>query len=121
MRISDWSSDVCSSDLVVAVGDGVGGDDVAVGFRVRGFADNRDHGVEIGGVHALGRLAEGDVALARRLAEAGEQAVAVREIGVRVAGDRKSKSLNSSHYSAARITSSAFKYKHNTIIQHKQQ
>src|SRR3546814_10330104 len=72
--------------MVAAVGDGVGGDDVAVGFRVRGFADNRDHGDEIGGVHALGRLAEGDVALARRLAEAGAQAVAVREIGVRVAG-----------------------------------
>src|SRR3546814_18853353 len=38
MRISDWSSDVCSSDLLVAVGDGAFphiGDDFHVAVRVR--------------------------------------------------------------------------------------
>src|SRR3546814_15793438 len=42
MRISDWSSDVCSSDLTHPLGDGRRGDVARVLFR--GQADHRLHG-----------------------------------------------------------------------------
>src|SRR3546814_5493378 len=98
MRISDWSSDVCSSDLTLAELRAV-----AAGARAAGRGDARVVGqqdadvadeafLEIAGqLHELGRhrvaagLDQGDVALR------GD------DIGVDVIGDRKSTRLNSSH------------------------
>src|SRR3546814_16299363 len=62
MRISDWSSDVCSSDLVVERGDvDAGVADLAVDVRARrGVFAVQGDGVE-GGGQARGRLADGQV------------------------------------------------------------
>src|SRR3546814_4827638 len=62
MRISDWSSDVCSSDLVVERGDvDAGVADLAVDVRARrGVFAVQGDGVEDGG-KARGRLADGQV------------------------------------------------------------
>src|SRR3546814_17648989 len=46
MRISDWSSDVCSSDLRRAGGNGGGGGDCA--FRVGGRLAGRGGGAQMG-------------------------------------------------------------------------
>src|SRR3546814_11198073 len=70
MRISDWSSDVCSSDLLDEVGDGD-----AVDGRIAGHGDHRvTMAAEHDGVHILDRHVElvgDDVAEARRLEDAG--------------------------------------------------
>src|SRR3546814_6085606 len=97
MRISDWSSDVCSSDLAV---ERAGGGRIEGVDRQRRFARARDAGdagegaerelridiPEVVGARAL----DGEV-LARALAAAG------RERHLAAAGDRKSTRLNSSH------------------------
>src|SRR3546814_20321493 len=79
MRISDWSSDVCSSDLLDEVGDGD-----AVDGRIAGHGDHRvTMAAENEGVHILDRHVElvGDeVAEARRIEDAGHtDALVVRQ------------------------------------------
>src|SRR3546814_10495261 len=108
MRISDWSSDVCSSDLValtqrtVFVHEELGHDEQrdaldAIG-RVGGL---REHQVDdIVGQVMLARRDE-DLGAGDRMA-----AVAVRH-RAGTDQDRKSTRLNSSHYCASRMTSSA--------------
>src|SRR3546814_7329871 len=84
MRISDWSSDVCSSDLLV--------DDIA-SLRAAG----RDVLVVSSGAIALGRRILGIDAKALRL-EDSQAAAAAGQIRLSAAwGDRKSTRLNSSH------------------------
>src|SRR3546814_5933521 len=106
MRISDWSSDVCSSDLLQRIAEVVG---VEEGFRLpllglEGFGQalgvepRRQLGVD--GVLQNGRSADGgfdellvqgkDLAQRRIRARLGRQALDVLE-------DRKSTRLNSSH------------------------
>src|SRR3546814_4589577 len=117
MRISDWSSDVCSSDLGPEIAAEnvdvelealvgrlrrripVGDDDAAEGVG-RGQRHER-HGVE-GGAPQIG--IDADAAIA---------AAASRPVGRLVAdayavvADRKSTRLNSSHYCASSMPSSA--------------
>src|SRR3546814_4439520 len=97
MRISDWSSDVCSSDLVVAA------PQVFRQVAVEQAGDVDGHRVEVAGdegggleellaAQRLGRLAQG----------LGLDAGGARGLGQRLrirlqAGDRKSTRLNSSH------------------------
>src|SRR3546814_19879174 len=57
MRISDWSSDVCSSDLLRAAADGQGGGTVAVYFIESIFA----------AIIKFGRLLSGDIERFSRL------------------------------------------------------
>src|SRR3546814_721943 len=110
MRISDWSSDVCSSDLVAGGGDGAGGADVEAA-RGAGLAAAR-MGADLAAVLHVARLVEladevGDLeerALhRRRVAGIGaEVAVALlRRREQRLAAgeveDRKSTRLNSRH------------------------
>src|SRR3546814_14752793 len=60
MRISDWSSDVCSSDLIMInpslqrqfAGEILGGEG---GFHFSGVARNRRSGIDIGAVEATQR------------------------------------------------------------------
>src|SRR3546814_8678040 len=111
MRISDWSSDVCSSDLPAAIG--LFGDRALLALlEHRGTAievDQRGAGVEVGhdpgiGVaRRLARLAEfenlRDVAGDRqavRPRRAGEGR-AIAAVAAIADGDRKSTRLNSSH------------------------
>src|SRR3546814_16753382 len=56
MRISDWSSDVCSSDLVAGGGDGAGGADVEAA-RGAGLAAAR-MGADLAAVLHVARLVE---------------------------------------------------------------
>src|SRR3546814_7709519 len=109
MRISDWSSDVCSSDLGVAVGvvavaqrlvaDRLGAAD-ALGDVLPGHLE-----VDAAGVAALGAVHSEEVLHLGQHAVEGPRLVAARRLdGVavhRVAGpyhlDRKSTRLNSSH------------------------
>src|SRR3546814_3601317 len=108
MRISDWSSDVCSSDLPTRGHAGVGGvDDHRDAMRAEMFPDAVRH---LGGEPLLHLQAAGKaVQHARQLGYA-DHPVA-RKIGdmrladdrrqvmlaVRLEGDRKSTRLNSSH------------------------
>src|SRR3546814_7203597 len=107
MRISDWSSDVCSSDLVVERGDvDAGVADLAVDVRARrGVLAVQGDGVE-GGGQARGRLADRQVmeaavgALGRAFAgDHADRIFAGAAVGVDAAGvgDRKSTRLNASH------------------------
>src|SRR3546814_2584753 len=132
MRISDWSSDVCSSDLQVAVVElvlqraGAGGDD---GLQPR--QQRRDEvgeglagaGAGLGQQHALPveRIGNGDGEvllrrprreardLRRQYAALGQGGAAALRKGSPVPGlqDRKSTRLHSSHYCASRMPSSA--------------
>src|SRR3546814_1291314 len=108
MRISDWSSDVCSSDLH---------------FLIR-MADEGEQALRIDDF--LGDSFGFEMALSYCEIEAftehrlGQRAFNVDALGVGlhrvpVADDRKSTRLNSSHYCAARMPSSARKKKITTI------
>src|SRR3546814_10421243 len=106
LRISDWSSDVCSSDLsrrervpgaggVVVGGGGVQRDAGAGGDLIT----EHEAGQELGAVAARGLVAEGE-----QCWHHGDAGVplgqAVTVVGVErvdAAGDRKSTRLNSSH------------------------
>src|SRR3546814_4483319 len=97
MRISDWSSDVCSSDLwcAVAVLD-VGGVDYGMNEIAVGIGEDV-------ALASLGLLAR--VVAARSAAFRGFHALAVDHAGTRTclaacrfaSGDRKSTRLNSTH------------------------
>src|SRR3546814_4880148 len=56
MRISDWSSDVCSSDLLIEQWDDVAGEVRAIGDRDHALADVRRHAPipRPGKIYALG-------------------------------------------------------------------
>src|SRR3546814_9129441 len=105
MRISDWSSDVCSSDLS--------------GARLVISADRAPHMLDAVDPRILSRLAGGLVAdiqpadldlrlaiLERRRLEAKDSHVPAAVIDF-LARDRKTTPLNSSHSFASRIPSSA--------------
>src|SRR3546814_3055921 len=53
MRISDWSSDVCSSDLAIALADRVGADMHPVGKRLLGLGRILDAPAIEGEAHAV--------------------------------------------------------------------
>src|SRR3546814_8472932 len=117
MRISDWSSDVCSSDLLPVgqhrdtVADGVERVEVVCDEedgKAERVAQLRDELVEAGGadrVEAGGRLVEEQKLRVERegAGDAGALLHAARQLG----RDRKSTRLNSSHYWASRMPSSA--------------
>src|SRR3546814_1816600 len=97
MRISDWSSDVCSSDLLEAVDHAWVGHVPTVGLRVllrlSGTCDvTLDEGVE------LAPLVQAQV-VAAGLVDPGNGAEGLLDVigGVGDGGDRKSTRLNSSH------------------------
>src|SRR3546814_3046419 len=117
MRISDWSSDVCSSDLHALVPVEEADDLVAVDARA--LADGRaDHGVEAGAIASTGQDSH---AHGRNLSTPGPGSGQPRDVGPcwsvlpavvaaphrvggalevvdeGLAGDRKSTRLNSSH------------------------
>src|SRR3546814_8348684 len=100
MRISDWSSDVCSSDLPIAAVDAVGlGHDI---IRLGGGEEDRHAGQVRGSGHAPDRHRRADDALLlaeRTVFELCEMRVhAVPMLAVDTARrDRKSTRLNSSH------------------------
>src|SRR3546814_3783749 len=106
MRISDWSSDVCSSDLAMAmgcIGDCLDVHDVArrvaygfAEYRFGVFVDKRFQGGHIVVRGALDRNA-----LARKGMRKQDVSAAIQ------IGDRKSTRLNSSHYCAYSMPSSA--------------
>src|SRR3546814_3280313 len=145
MRISDWSSDVCSSDLFVGIG-GIGmsgiaevmhilgykvqGSDVAEGYVVEGL---RKQGIPVAIGHDPDNLGEAAVVVTSTAIKRGNPEVdaayerripVVRraemlaelmrlKATVAIAGThgkttgRKSTRLNSSHYCATRMPSSA--------------
>src|SRR3546814_9420239 len=129
MRISDWSSDVCSSDLIKAdVVHLAGGDHdrsrlahlgkgVDVVERIAGFAQIDEQDVRARrNRQRLDRIAQAAlVDLLRRPAvfdddrpEHFRRLLAADEGGERFAQDRKSTRLTSSHKGASRLPSSAY-------------
>src|SRR3546814_8195993 len=123
MRISDWSSDVCSSDLVVLqagdlvargnatpAGDGEGLAAIALERIAFGRSDLQDVSVVLGddGVHAAIRTGtldaepflSGDAGEAEAAAEAPSRSFT--PLSVLAPKDRKSTRLNSSHSCAPR-------------------
>src|SRR3546814_6532348 len=106
MRISDWSSDVCSSDLarsdrkVPIAADAVASDEtrlrVADPHRWDGLADPYLYRILAEVRDAKGRLID-------RV----EQPLGIRTIAIDADTDRKSTRLNSSHSCASRMPSSA--------------
>src|SRR3546814_4443598 len=119
MRISDWSSDVCSSDLFTARAvDGGGAHGAAHGIFLGYIAlDGRKAGSQqLSGVIALYGIDVGlhlgvgfGVVFAESIVARRIQSVGVVQCGEQ---DRKSTRLNSSHSCASRIPSSVRK-KHN--------
>src|SRR3546814_7745139 len=91
MRISDWSSDVCSSDLFngARVGE----------FRQRAAAELDGKAAQPGGVNGVGLVGRNGAAGRGKVGEAvGEaQPVGKGPLLARLDRDRKSTRLNSSH------------------------
>src|SRR3546814_19960628 len=79
MRISDWSSDVCSSDLLHAAAEGAGRERLRAGVAVAaaGPADLRERDGVAVGVGQVGRRGHGQYAVA-----AGEPAATVEATDV---------------------------------------
>src|SRR3546814_10766210 len=108
MRISDWSSGVCSSDLVDRGREGVIGPRVDRGdeieqrraqawHRTPVLIDDLQQYLPAGTVRLAvepHRIADAEPVLDRHCARAGKRAVPAHRIAER---DRKSKRLNSSH------------------------
>src|SRR3546814_5547945 len=97
MRISDWSSDVCSSDLIegLAGGSAVGGEadllDLRLGFAQLGIAVALQRGAAV-------VVADGAVQRALALLQlADDRLQLVERLFERHRADRKSTRLNSSH------------------------
>src|SRR3546814_10855129 len=88
MRISDWSSDVCSSDLLVR-------------FVPEKHADAGPFFLGVG----PGAVVVADLSLGQIFRREADAEVVVEVTAVR--GDRKSTRLNSSHSCAARMPSSS--------------
>src|SRR3546814_1061639 len=104
MRISDWSSDVCSSDLLTEAFDGgeniVGGFDPFVGFGV--FVVHLDEGGDVGFEFRGGAMDTALQLLARQLSKPPFNLVDPGrrcrcEMHMPMRADRKSTRLNSSH------------------------
>src|SRR3546814_8671592 len=99
MRISDWSSDVCSSDLMVH------------GIRIEGGRAHWYRNRWVRGAEACAKLGE-PVPPGPRAAEGFDApntnvvGLAGRTFAIVEAGDRKSTRLNSSHSFAYRMPSS---------------
>src|SRR3546814_8825567 len=119
MRISDWSSDVCSSDLAdryavhgdrewqrnVEMGVAAGRQRDAVAETVR---DQPQHGQQQGGEVGFAPRPADALFEQRRSEQTDDQEQrAPPATGAERAGDRKSTRLNSSHYCASRMPSSA--------------
>src|SRR3546814_6525787 len=106
MRISDWSSDVCSSDLVqnVVEGDGLAPVRIVAGVVADGFGvgDVLRHHPPAGALRAHAR--GGDL-------EGVDKVQGRPPFSASRSQDQKSTRLNSSHYCAARMPSSACKTK----------
>src|SRR3546814_4572529 len=101
MRISDWSSDVCSSDLTGAMIISLGNEYAGIFANDDGLADD---------LIAAGK-ASGDQLWRFPLGDAYNKLIDspiadMKNIGPRY-GDRKSTRLNSSHSCASRMPSSA--------------
>src|SRR3546814_3774714 len=125
MRISDWSSDVCSSDLLVA------GGLVDEDLRFAGIELRRDQG-GVQEMHSHGPAFVMHAAEGRKVAVAhgGDRVLVLRELVAQgfefgrqrrrpaLGGDRKSTPLNSSHECASRMQSAV--RKKNNDIQYKQ-
>src|SRR3546814_6289474 len=99
MRISDWSSDVCSSDLLVAPR-GIGADHGMIGEPL---AKRRGQGAESGQLRHAVEI--GGEMLAPKAQLFAQSLLLLDQIGGQV--DRKSTRLNSSHSCATRMPSSA--------------
>src|SRR3546814_6674760 len=114
MRISDWSSDVCSSDLPDnGAEDGryqkriLSDADAALAERrklvkITGDATRKEFDAQQSGFPSTGRVRE----FGEKAAEEGSKIEEESSAGLG-GGDRKSTRLNSSHYCASRMTSSA--------------
>src|SRR3546814_3859523 len=115
MRISDWSSDVCSSDLVVTLERGGLGVPVPVGLEsnrgdlavarpavgdvlgaARGAAVEQNH-VGVAGVHLVERCPDAPMIMIVGAAGDRDPRAFGNEHGLVRALDRKSTRLNSSH------------------------
>src|SRR3546814_9865209 len=109
MRISDWSSDGCSSDLLQATLVEQGGDDALVHsrFEVAVACDGVGSRVHVPLRQGESTLTVWEMRRPRPMAGRGRRGSRIR--------DRKSTRLNSSHYCASRIQSSpGQEHTHNT-------
>src|SRR3546814_2482821 len=101
MRISDWSSDVCSSDLGLAIGDARKGRRRHAAPAREGLEHAVQHRLDGGEDVVLGDEAHLEVELVELARRAVGAAVLVakagRDLAVAVEADRKSTRLNSSH------------------------
>src|SRR3546814_7012893 len=114
MRISDWSSDVCSSDLPAQLGNvGIGGHEADTGNRCADHLDDpavRPDALQAVRFHAAGQAHAQD----DHLLDVAGTVFAMLDIPAHELGkrrDRKGTRLNSSHYCATRIPSSSCKTK----------
>src|SRR3546814_10834846 len=98
MRISDWSSDVCSSDLITLIGHSMGGLVIRSATAAKRHSDTWTQ--KVGNIICIGSPHQG--AALERGAEALAQVLQGFELSrpwarVLEARDRKSTRLNSSH------------------------
>src|SRR3546814_10226947 len=117
MRISDWSSDVCSSDLLARGGGGlllrdrgafVGGEQLVDQHGERGARPSEQHGA---GDQRDALLPDGaDTQEPDMAVRANEDSMVLKQRRAALAqiaqADRKSTRLHSSHYCATRLPSS---------------
>src|SRR3546814_10326133 len=102
MRISDWSSDVCSSDLLVDDADietgsaHVGGDDIAQFGLQREMLAGRDSG-HWPGMHRLQCIGGIELRHAAGVVADQHRLVVTLRAQIQYQGDRTSTRLNSSH------------------------
>src|SRR3546814_8488866 len=99
MRISDWSSDVCSSYLAHAIAIGLGNADAGVRHLEQHLAlgtasGERHHAALAGELQRVGQQVEQRLTQAAAVSHQFAGIVVTREDN---AGDRKSTRLNSSH------------------------
>src|SRR3546814_10133423 len=118
MRISDWSSDVCSSDLTIVFEAGIKESDVAVDHSARGMVLRLNDGQQIisgwtaARGHSVERIefANGTVwntaTLSTQANRAPTVSTAIVDQKVAEERDRESKRLNYSHKCATRKPSS---------------
>src|SRR3546814_8003440 len=117
MRISDWSSDVCSSDLPPKRGRGAAAatpDATASCIHQPAAVEPQHAAAARGEVFVVGHQHQGGAGIGVHREQQLDHRLA--GVGVEVAGDRKSTRLNSSHYCAARMPSSACKKKTQYIL-----
>src|SRR3546814_9879522 len=105
MRISDWSSDVCSSDLIWFVGEYKHDNGITFGARVELEAFSTDSQIDNRFIYV-----EGD--FGRIEAGSRQSAGSQMTYAALFAGDRKSIRLTSSPQCAPRLPTSPLKKKH---------